>query len=158
MNPQLTYNDFVAQAQGQIEEVMPHDLPELFAGEFKGLVIDVREESEYAFCHILGSHLVPRGILEAAADKGYEESLPELIQAREKKVLLVCRSGRRSLLAGVVLKQMGFMRLLSLKTGLRGAMDTGFPLFNAQGEVPEAELERFFYPHHPAESASSAKK
>jgi len=146
------YDDFVNQLRDQVEEVMPWDVEEAFAGNYDGLVIDLREESEWNRCRIKGSFHVPRGVLEAAADWGYEESLQELIEAREKKVLLICRSGKRSVLAAHVLGLMGFEKPISLKTGIRGVWEADFPLYDDRGEVDEEKLEPFFYPDPPPPS------
>jgi rhodanese-related sulfurtransferase len=73
--------------------------------------------------HIPGSLNVPRGILESACEWDYEETLPELVRARRREVVLVCRSGRRSVLAAHSLQILGFQRVASLQTGLRGWKD-----------------------------------
>jgi len=47
-----------------------------------------------------------RGILETACEYGYEETVPELAQARERAVVIVCRSGNRSALVAWVMQEM----------------------------------------------------
>jgi len=147
MNQQReTYDSLVAGLQALIPQVMPWDVPEAFEGKFEGLVLDVREPQEYEFCHMPGAIHVPRGTLEAAVDYGYDETVNALAEAREKRVLVVCRSGKRSTLAARTLQLMGYHQVINLKTGVRGAWEAGFSLFNNQGEVAEDDLEKFFYP------------
>jgi rhodanese-related sulfurtransferase len=111
------------------------------------LVVDVREPYEYAAMHIAGSLLVPRGVLESAVEYGYEETEPTLVNARQQAVLLVCRSGNRSLLAANTLKTLGFMRPISLKTGLRGWNDAELALVDAAGAAVSLEqADAYFTP------------
>ena len=67
------------------------------------LVLDIREPYEFDFMLIDGSHNVPRGVLESACVWDYEEIIPELVTAREREIVVVCRSGHRSLLAAKIL-------------------------------------------------------
>jgi len=57
------------------------------------------EPHEFAAMHIRNSINVPRGILESACDWGYEETVPDLVRARERDIIVICRSGNRSALA-----------------------------------------------------------
>ena len=70
--------------------------------------------------HIDGSSNVPRGVLESVCEWDYEETIPGLVNSRDRDIVIVCRPGHRSLLAGLTLKEMGFSNVRSLKTGLRG--------------------------------------
>lgn len=123
----------VRDAQSRIDEVFPWDLDDrLQAGEDM-LIVDIREPYEYARAHIEGSLNVPRGILESACEWDYEDTVPELVQARDRPVVLACRSGQRSAVAALVLRELGFERVTSLKTGLRGWSDYELPLVNGAG-------------------------
>jgi len=143
----MTFDDFLAQVRGQVAEVLPWEVEAAFEEGYSGLVLDVREEQEFAVAHVKGSLWVPRGILESAADHGFEDTVAELADARDKEVLVICRSGRRSLLAAHLLNQMGFKNTKSLRGGVRGLYDSGYALYNRSGrEVGEDELDLFFYP------------
>lgn len=79
------------------------------AGE-QPLVVDVREPEEYRAGHLPGAILLPlRSLIERA---------PEL--PRDRRILLVCRSGRRSTRALHWLIEMGFERTFNLKGGILG--------------------------------------
>jgi rhodanese-related sulfurtransferase len=128
------FMDLVAQCCDSVPEWMPWDLAEYLAEHPDTLIVDVREPQEYEAMHIPGSINVPRGVLESACEWDYDETEPRLVQAREQEVVLVCRSGYRSLLAGVSLKLLGFQQVHSLKTGLRGWKDYEQPLVDRNGK------------------------
>jgi adenylyltransferase/sulfurtransferase len=72
------------------------------------LLLDVREPWEFAVCHIGGSRLVPMRALD--------EALPTLDPAAE--IVVVCHTGRRSLVAAHALRRAGFARARSLRGGV----------------------------------------
>lgn len=127
------YTDLLADAQRRVREVMPWDLAAGLAGAQPPLVVDVREPAEFAQARIGGSINVPRGLLEAACDWGYDDTVPLLARARDRAVVVVCRSGSRSLLAADVMQAMGFADVASLKTGVRGWNDFEQPLLDTAG-------------------------
>lgn len=135
-----TYKTLVAKLTGQVEEIFPWDLEEELASECPPLLLDIRCPREFAAVHIPGSMNVPRGILESAVDYGYDETEPELVEARNRRVVVICRSGNRSILACQTLSLMGYTNLASLRTGLRGWNDYELPLIDEAGN--QVELDR----------------
>ena len=91
-----TFDDLVAEASIYITELMPWDLADKIEQQKDLLVIDVREADEFNAMHISDSINIPRGILEAASEQGYDESNPDLYNARDREVVVICRSGKRS--------------------------------------------------------------
>ncbi|HQU01953.1 MAG TPA: lytic murein transglycosylase, partial [Acetobacteraceae bacterium] len=81
-----------------------------------------------AAMRIAGSVNIPRGILESACEYGYEETVPELVTAREREIVVICRSGFRSVLSAFNMQLLGYTKVCSLKTGLRGWNDFEQPL------------------------------
>lgn len=145
--PRESYKSMVADLNGQIEELFPWDLEEELASGQHPLLLDIRCPHEFAAAHIPGSLNVPRGILELAADYGYDETEPELVQARERQVVIICRSGNRSMLAAQTLRLMGFTKPVSLKTGLKGWNDYEQPLIDQQQLPLDFDTaERLFAP------------
>ncbi len=128
-----TYESFVAEAVCRVREVFPWDLEEMIAREPDLLLLDIRERLEFQGAHIKGSLNVPRGILEPACEYGYYETVPELVEARKRPIVAICRSGRRSVLAAATLQQMGYENVLSLKLGIRGWNDSEYPLVDGKG-------------------------
>ena len=117
------FKDLVTDVLPHIQEIMPWDLEERIKANPEIILIDITEPGEYNTLHIPDSINVPRGIIEAASDWGYEDTVPVLAAARDREVILICRSGNRSALATFNLQQMGFNKIASLKTGLRGWFD-----------------------------------
>lgn len=133
-----TFTQLVDECLQHIEEIFPWDLAEKQQAT-KPLIIDVREPYEFDAMHIEGSINVPRGILESAVEFDYEETIPQLVQARDKEVILVCRSGRRSALAALTLQEMGFGNVISLKTGLRGWNEFEQALIDKDGNTVDID-------------------
>jgi rhodanese-related sulfurtransferase len=147
-----TFNDLVAEQSKFVDEIFPWDLVDELKEENKPLLLDIRCPYEFNGARIKDSVVVPRGILESACDYGYDETVPELVEARERRVVVICRSGNRSILAAYTLQQMGFTDTVSLKTGLKGWNDYDQPLvdWDDQPVDPEA-ADAFFNPPIPPE-------
>lgn len=140
-----TFKSLIEDVLPNITEIFPWDLEEKISNDDDILLIDITEPREFATVHIKNSLNVPRGILEAACEWDYEDTLPALAGARDKEVILICRSGNRSALATFTLQLMGFNNISSLKTGLRGWFDYEQALFNAdEEEVDEDEADAYF--------------
>jgi rhodanese-related sulfurtransferase len=140
-----SFNDIINACLPDITEVFPWDVEEKLGTDPAPLVLDIREPAEYAAMHIQGSLHVPRGVLETACEYNYEETIPELVQAREREVVVVCRSGNRSALAAFTMQQLGYRKVSSMKTGLRGWNDYELPLVDASKRVvPIEEADEFF--------------
>jgi len=131
----LTFNQLLSQAQKEVSELFPWDVEELLEANTEIMFLDIREPYEYKAMRIKDSLNVPRGVLESACEWAYDETVPELVEARDKKIVVICRSGNRSLLAAQTLKIMGYSDVSSLKTGLKGWNEYDLPLFNDEGEV-----------------------
>lgn len=127
------YVDLVNERLNEVEELMPWDLEERLKAGSDVFLIDVYEPYEYEAMHMEGSINVPRGILEPACEYDYEETVPELVEAREMEVGVLCRSGNRSVLAAYNMHQMGYQIVKALRTGLRGWSDYEQPLVDKEG-------------------------
>lgn len=148
----VRYAQMIDACRKEIEELFPWDLVEVIEAERDLMLLDVREPYEFTAMHIEGSLNVPRGILEQAAEYGFEETVPELVEGRGRDVIVLCRSGNRSLLAAHTLWQMGFQRVRSLRTGLKGWNDYDQPLVDAVGRMVSIdESDDHFTPRVTAE-------
>lgn len=142
------YADLVAEARQRVREVMPWDLQSLLARADAPLVLDVREPAEFALAHIAGAMNVPRGVLEQACEWDYDETEPLLASGRERSIVVVCRSGQRSLLAADVMQQLGFTNVASLQTGMRGWTDYEQPVVDdASSPLDADDAEQRLAPH-----------
>lgn len=84
------------------------------------LVLDVREVSEYTEAHVAGSTLIPLGQLA--------QRLQELGADKNKPVVLICRSGRRSAQAQTILEQAGFTTASNVEGGMIAWQKAGLPV------------------------------
>ncbi len=119
--------DFVRAAKSCIKEIQPRELLEKIANKEDMLLIDVREHGEFENGHIKGAHLVPRGIVEAAADPAYPKHLPELVAARDRQVVVYCATSGRSAMAAAVMQMMGFKNVVNLDGGYARWVAEGMP-------------------------------
>jgi rhodanese-related sulfurtransferase len=127
------YNDLMQECLETVQEVFPWDLDEGLQAGNDMLLLDVREQDEFDAMHIENSLFVPRGILESACEWGFDDTIPELAQARDREVVVICRSGNRSAFAGKTMQELGYQNVKSLKTGVRGWNDFELPLYNKDG-------------------------
>jgi rhodanese-related sulfurtransferase len=140
--------NLISECLGDVQEIMPWDLEERLVANPDLLIVDVREPYEYDAMHIESSILAPRGILESACEWDYEETIPELVTARQREVVVVCRSGYRSVLAAFSMKAHGYKNVVSLKTGLRGWNDFEQPLVDVEGKAVDIDdADDYFTPN-----------
>ena len=110
----------VENAKQRIREVSVDDVKtKLDRGE-KFVLVDVREESEWAKDHLPGAIHLGKGVIE----RDVEERVPDL----NAPVVLYCGGGYRSALAADNLQQMGYRNVLSMDGGIREWREKGFPL------------------------------
>jgi rhodanese-related sulfurtransferase len=139
--------ELISDCLTDVREIMPWDLVERLEDNPDLLVLDVREPYEFDAMHIPGSVNVPRGILESACEWGFEETLPDLVRAREREIAVVCRSGYRSVLAVHSMQILGYRNAVSLRTGLRGWNDYEQPLVNRDEQPVELDdADEYFTP------------
>ena len=140
------FTDLIADTLVDIAEEFPWNIEEkINNSELRPLLLDIREADEFAAMHIQESLHVPRGILESACEYDYEETVRELVEARERDVVVICRSGNRSALAAYTMQLMGYQQVCSMKTGLRGWNVYELPLVDASGNtVPVDVADDFF--------------
>ena len=134
------YTDLVAACLPEINEVFPWDVEEKLASDNPPLIVDLCEANEFNTVHIEGSLHVPRGILESACEYDFEDTVKELVEARDREVIVVCRAGNRSALAAYTLQLMGYSKVSSMKTGLRGWNDYELPLVDKTGKLVSSEI------------------
>jgi rhodanese-related sulfurtransferase len=110
----------VEDARNRIQEVSIDDVKARLDRGEKFLLLDVREESEYASDHLPGAIHLGKGIIE----RDIEERAPDL----NTPLVLYCGGGYRSALAADNLQKMGYTSVLSMDGGIRGWRERNFPL------------------------------
>ncbi len=112
--------DVVEDALTRVREISPEDtLAKQERGE-SFLLIDTREDSEWAAGHIKGAIHVGRGVIE----RDIEKLAPEL----GTELVLYCGGGFRSALAADMLQKMGYTNVTSMADGWRGWKERQFPI------------------------------
>jgi rhodanese-related sulfurtransferase len=84
------------------------------------LIVDVREESEYARDHLPGAVHLGKGVIE----RDIEQQVPDT----GAEIILYCGGGFRSALAADNLQKMGYTNVLSMDGGIRVWREKGYPL------------------------------
>ena len=86
----------------------------------KFLLVDVREESEYAKDHLPGAIHLGKGVIERDVEAKVPDTSTEMI--------LYCGGGFRSALAADNLQKMGYTNVISMDGGIRGWREKAFQL------------------------------
>ena len=134
-----TYQQLIEKCLETVTEIFPWDLEEKLQSGDEPILLDIREPDEFKAMRLENSINVPRGILEQSCEWDFEETIPELVKARDREIVIICRSGNRSVLAAYTLQQMGYQNVLSLKTGLRGWTDYEQPLIDDNNDPVEID-------------------
>ena len=75
------------------------------------LLLDVREPEEYSAIHAPNAKLIPLGQLNAR--------LQEIAAYKDKPIVVMCRSGRRSAQAVSLLQEAGYSQVSNVKGGIQ---------------------------------------
>lgn len=103
-----------------IRECTVHDVQARLARGDKFLLIDVREDHEWAQGHIPGAVHLGKGIIE--------RDIESLVPDTESEIVLYCGGGYRSALAAEALQKMGYTSVVSMDGGFRGWKEAGYPV------------------------------
>lgn len=110
----------VDDAKSRIKETNVDEVKRKLDGGEKFILVDVREESEFAEDHLPGAIHLGKGVIE----RDVEARVPDL----NTPLVLYCGGGFRSALAADNLQKMGYTRVLSMDGGIRVWREKGFPL------------------------------
>lgn len=119
MNHPEGFLKLVKDAKTRIkEEDFRETKKKMDAGE-KMVLVDVREDNEWARGHIPGAVHLGKGVIE----RDIEKAIPD----KETPLVLYCGGGFRSALAADNLQKMGYRNVTSMDGGWRGWTESGFP-------------------------------
>lgn len=110
----------VQDAKTRVREISIDEVKAKLDRRDKVLLVDVREESEFAQDHLPGAVHLGKGIIE----RDIEERIPD----PHTPMVLYCGGGFRSALAADNLQKMGYNQVLSMDGGIREWREKGFPL------------------------------
>ncbi|MDP9147778.1 MAG: rhodanese-like domain-containing protein [Acidobacteriota bacterium] len=109
----------VQDAKKRVKETNVADVKRRMDGGENFVVVDVREDSEWAGGHLPGAIHLGRGIIE----RDIEATVPD----SGKKIILYCGGGFRSALAADNLQKMGYSNVESMDGGWKGWVAAGHP-------------------------------
>jgi rhodanese-related sulfurtransferase len=115
-----TFEMQVREAKSRIREISPEGLKALATRHRGYLLIDVREDNEWAAGHAAGAVHIRRGLLERDIDA----TAPR----KDAQIVLYCQGGGRSALAADTLQKMGYSSVYSLAGGFMAYQRLGLPV------------------------------
>jgi rhodanese-related sulfurtransferase len=110
----------VDDARKRIQETTVDEVKNKLDRGEKFLLIDVREESEFAKDHLPGAISLGKGIIE----RDIEQRVPDV----STPMILYCGGGFRSALAADNLQKMGYTQVISMDGGIREWREKSYPL------------------------------
>jgi len=109
----------VDDSKARVKEVDVAQTLARLAANPKAVLVDVREDNEWAAGHAAPAKHLGKGIIERDIDAAVPEKSTELI--------LYCGGGFRSALAGDALQKMGYTNVRSMAGGWRAWSEAGAP-------------------------------
>ena len=110
----------VQDANSRVKQIDYREIKKrLDAGE-KFILVDTREDLEWAKGHVPGAIHLGKGIIE----RDIEKTIPD----HSAPVVLYCGGGFRSALAADNLQKMGYTNVISMDGGWRGWTESGYPI------------------------------
>lgn len=110
----------VTDAKSRVAECTVDDVRERRARGEAFVLVDVREESEFAAGHAAGAIHIGKGVIE----RDIETKVPDATTP----LVLYCGGGFRSALAADALQKMGYTNVVSMDGGWRAWTEKGLPV------------------------------
>jgi rhodanese-related sulfurtransferase len=110
----------VNDAKSRVKETTADEIKRRLDDGEKFLLIDVREESEFAKDHLPGALHLGKGVIE----RDVETRVPDL----NTPMVLYCGGGFRSALAADNLQKMGYTNVISMDGGVREWREKKYPM------------------------------
>ena len=110
----------VTDAKTRVQECTVDDVRERLAKGEPFILVDVREESEFAAGHAPGAVHLGKGVIERDIEKQIPDPATPLV--------LYCGGGFRSALAADAIQKMGYTNVISMDGGWRVWNEKGLPV------------------------------
>jgi rhodanese-related sulfurtransferase len=120
MNHSSGFLKLVAEAQKSVHEISAAEARTRLAANPKVVLLDVREESEWAAGHAAEARHLGKGILERDLENLYPDANTEII--------MYCGGGFRSALTCDAAQKMGYKNVHSLIGGYKVMVAAGWPV------------------------------
>jgi rhodanese-related sulfurtransferase len=109
----------VNDAKSRVKETNVAEVKRRMEAGEKFLLVDTREDNEWAKGHVAGAVHMGRGVIE----RDIEQAIPD----PKTKLILYCGGGFRSALVADNLQKMGYTNVESMDGGWRGWLEAGLP-------------------------------
>jgi rhodanese-related sulfurtransferase len=110
----------VNDAKSRVKETTVDEVKQKLDDREKVLLVDVREESEFAKDHLPGAIHLGKGVIE----RDIEKRVPDV----KTPMILYCGGGFRSAMAADNLQKMGYTNVLSMDGGVREWRQKNYPM------------------------------
>ena len=110
----------VEDALSRIQEISVEDLPARLEENPDVILLDVREESEWAKAHAKEAQYLGKGVLE----RDLETRFPD----KDGEIIMYCGGGYRSALTCDAAQKMGYTNVKSLAKGYQGLVVADWPM------------------------------
>lgn len=99
----------ISACSTDVPTVTPNQAAKLFSDK-QAVIVDVREQAEWDEQHIDGAIFIPLNQVE--------NRMSDLAQYKDSPIIVQCRSGKRSKVAGAKLIDAGFTKVYNLDGGI----------------------------------------
>jgi rhodanese-related sulfurtransferase len=110
----------VKDAKTRVEEIEIDDYRSMRESGEEHILVDTREDSEWAAGHVAGAVHLSKGVIE----RDIEAKAPD----KRATLVLYCGGGFRSALAADNLQKMGYTNVISLDGGWKALKESGVPI------------------------------
>ena len=110
----------VNEVRPRIKEISIEEARARLAQNPKAILIDVREDGEWAAGHAAEAQHLGKGVLERDIEKRFPDA--------SAKIIMYCGGGFRSALTCDVAQRMGYKNVLSLAGGYKAMAQAGWPM------------------------------
>ena len=114
------------EAKSKAPHISAQQLSTYLSGKEEIVLLDIRTEAEYEAGHIQGAQWFPRGKVEFY--------IQDLIKDPDAKIVLYCRTGGRSALTTLTMKEIGYTNAVDLDGGFKEWIAQGHTFYNLHGE------------------------
>src|SRR5579871_3998146 len=109
----------VKDAKSRVKEADFREVKKRLDNRDKLVLVDVREDNEWARGHLPGATHLGKGVIERDVERAFPD--------KEAPLVLYCGGGYRSALAADNLMKMGYTNVISMDGGWRAWVEAGYP-------------------------------
>jgi len=108
-----------------IENLSPQQAWDLLQQNTSAILVDVRTQMEHAYVgHPIGAVLIPwKEAPSWEINQNFVDDVKKIAPNTDTPILLLCRSGQRSLSAAKALEESGYSHLINIVDGFEGPLD-----------------------------------